>query len=62
MSENFLFYLTRVNSDNGEIIKSVLNHVETHDFVEKDEFNDHIMLMDIMNNSQINVDNTSLWS
>ncbi|CDW74678.1 UNKNOWN [Stylonychia lemnae] len=55
MCENLLFFMTRLNTENPNLIKQILNRVEQEKFIEQGEFNDFQMLVNIQSKYKIDV-------
>lgn len=56
MSENLLFFLSSMKSENIELLKKVLNYIEDKRFIESGEFTDHIMIMSVANSYNIELE------
>ena len=54
-TENFVFFLDRVGSVNKSLIDKVLKHIAENKYVEKAEFRDHIVLMQMANTFDVEV-------
>lgn len=53
MSENLVFFLTRLGSQNENLITSLLNYIQQEKYIETGEVRDHITLLNLANNFKI---------
>lgn len=59
MCENLLFFLSRLNSKNIDLLSKVIRHIEQNKFIESGAMKDHVMLMNVINQNKISV--VELW-